>query len=271
MLFCFRYVHLSVCLSVNFNLAYVFYLYKKCHSYLVWLFLGSIFFRSMINTFWRSSSDSGWADSAWCFRNAYCFLKVQKFEASGSTKEDSVTEIDKLTQQLCESESQRLDLEDRVQALEEELERVNAQTVAAEDKPCDETLQAKDHYIAKVEKEKKDAELELQKMVLFCKMYLKSRAITINYIPYLISSTKLIGKQSDIICVIILKLTETIHWQFDYPFCAHHTTTITVKREPLFTRQMENCNRCWTSCFCFNVVDFTMSLQGIVLLVQLKV
>lgn len=75
--------------------------------------------------------------------------------------------IETLTKQLCESESNRLDLEDRVDTLLKELDYVNSKNLEreGEEKPCDETLQAKDHYIKKMEKEKTDLETEIHKMV----------------------------------------------------------------------------------------------------------
>ncbi|WAR00744.1 hypothetical protein MAR_025116, partial [Mya arenaria] len=69
-----------------------------------------------------------------------------------------------LADKLCESESQRLDLEDRVQALEEQLEKQQAQDIEHQERPCDETLHAKDQYIVKLEQENKELKAEAQKM-----------------------------------------------------------------------------------------------------------
>lgn len=72
-----------------------------------------------------------------------------------------------MTKQLCESESQRLDLEDHVETLVKELDYLNSQNLKreGEEKPCEETVHAKDQYITKLEKEKKELETELNKMV----------------------------------------------------------------------------------------------------------
>ncbi|XP_045216666.2 uncharacterized protein PF3D7_1120000-like isoform X2 [Mercenaria mercenaria] len=80
--------------------------------------------------------------------------------------EDKDGTIETLTKQLCESESNRLDLEDRVETLLKELDYVNTQNVAreGEERPCEETVHAKDHYINKLEKEKTELETEVNKM-----------------------------------------------------------------------------------------------------------
>ncbi|KAH3741465.1 uncharacterized protein LOC127851359 [Dreissena polymorpha] len=83
-----------------------------------------------------------------------------KYSARLSNRGD----IDSLTRQLCESESVRLDLEDRIQALEEQLAEARAENIAQEERPCDETLHAKDQFIAKLEKEKTEIQTECQKM-----------------------------------------------------------------------------------------------------------
>ena len=84
-----------------------------------------------------------------------------------SPKEDDSgsNTVKQLEKQLIESESQRLDLEDRVQSLEERLEYYNNQNALQEENTCEETLHAKDQYIAKLEKEKADLEVESNKMV----------------------------------------------------------------------------------------------------------
>lgn len=81
-----------------------------------------------------------------------------------SVKKKSTVEIEMLTKQLCESESVRLDLEDRIQGLEEQIQYLSAQNLMKEEKPCDETLLAKDLFIAKLEKEKKELENESKKL-----------------------------------------------------------------------------------------------------------
>ena len=86
------------------------------------------------------------------------------------TEEEDVIEnnsrtVGEVEKQLIESESQRLDLEDRVQALEERLDYYRNQDVIKEEKTCDETLHAKDQYITKLEKEKSELELESNKVV----------------------------------------------------------------------------------------------------------
>lgn len=97
--------------------------------------------------------------------NIFIFQVTETPKSSRSLSHENFGDVEKLTQQLCESESIRLDLEDRVQSLEEELERINAKAITEEEKPCDETLHVKDQYIAKLEREKKDVETEFQKMV----------------------------------------------------------------------------------------------------------
>ncbi|KAL4228312.1 hypothetical protein ACF0H5_013743 [Mactra antiquata] len=83
-----------------------------------------------------------------------------------NTTEDKTPEVELLTKQLCESESLRLDLEDKVEALMKELEQVTAQNIEDEEKPCNETVHAKDQYIANLEKEKKDLQTETHKLKL---------------------------------------------------------------------------------------------------------
>ena len=74
-------------------------------------------------------------------------------------------EVETLTQQLCESESQRLDLEDRVQTLEEALQDLHNSNIAQQPQTCDETLAAKDQYIRKLQDEVQELQREAQKLV----------------------------------------------------------------------------------------------------------
>ena len=94
-------------------------------------------------------------------------IKLSKTEEKDVT-EDSSRTFQELEKQLIESESQRLDLEDRVQSLEEGLDYYRNQDLLKEEKTCDETLHAKDQYIAKLEKEKTELEQESNKVVHTC-------------------------------------------------------------------------------------------------------
>ena len=52
-----------------------------------------------------------------------------------------------------------------MQALEENLEQANAESLMKAEQPCDETMHAKDQYMATLEKEKGDLQTELNKWV----------------------------------------------------------------------------------------------------------
>jgi len=80
-------------------------------------------------------------------------------------------------------------LEDRVQSLEEELDRVNTKSLEVEVKPCDETLHAKDQYITKLEKEKKDLESECHKMVKHLEYIVVLECLIVHGLTCVLSST----------------------------------------------------------------------------------
>ena len=68
--------------------------------------------------------------------------------------------------QLTESESQNLDLQERVQVLEERLEYLSScHQIPEEGENYEETIKAKDQYIAKMEKEHKAIQDETAKLV----------------------------------------------------------------------------------------------------------
>ncbi|KAK3584713.1 hypothetical protein CHS0354_036490 [Potamilus streckersoni] len=84
------------------------------------------------------------------------------FQADEGTKNEKIKELEK---QLIESESQRLDLEDQVQVLEERLEEFHTNNaVQQQSTNLDETLKAKDQYISKLEQEKETIEEEFKKL-----------------------------------------------------------------------------------------------------------
>ncbi|KAL3865389.1 hypothetical protein ACJMK2_042780 [Sinanodonta woodiana] len=84
------------------------------------------------------------------------------FQADEGTKDEKVKELEK---QLIESESQRLDLEDQVQVLQERLEEFQTtNAVQQQSTNFDETLKAKDQYISKLEQEKETIEQEFKKL-----------------------------------------------------------------------------------------------------------
>ena len=71
--------------------------------------------------------------------------------------------------QLAETESESLDLQDRIQALEQQLQNQNILPTVVEEEgtPEDvsEALIVKDQYILKIEKEKQDIQTESNKIV----------------------------------------------------------------------------------------------------------
>ena len=73
--------------------------------------------------------------------------------------------IASLTKQLCDAESTILDQNDKIQILEQHLRESDTQNVVTEPSTCDETLHVKDQFIAKLEKDKKDMEMETAKLV----------------------------------------------------------------------------------------------------------
>lgn len=62
-------------------------------------------------------------------------------------------------------ESQNLDLVEQIQILEEQLEKRHADDVAKTDTQCVKTVEAKDQYIQKLEKETKLVQNEISKLV----------------------------------------------------------------------------------------------------------
>ena len=65
-------------------------------------------------------------------------------------------------------ESDNLDLLERVQVLEEQLEKEHAAKLARATTPCVNTVAAKDQYITKLEKETKAVQEEITKLVGIC-------------------------------------------------------------------------------------------------------
>lgn len=82
--------------------------------------------------------------------------------------------------QLTESESQNLDLQQRVEVLEERLEFLNS-CHKIEEQPEDyqQTIKAKDQFIEKLEKEQKQQTQEFNKMVCGC--YCQQNAMLFCY------------------------------------------------------------------------------------------
>ena len=67
--------------------------------------------------------------------------------------------------QVCQLESERLDLEDQLQALQEKLDETQNETAPPEELSCTETLKIKDQHIDKLEKDKTTVESEITKLV----------------------------------------------------------------------------------------------------------
>ncbi|XP_077988916.1 uncharacterized protein LOC144443331 [Glandiceps talaboti] len=124
----------------------------------------------------RSNSDGCIVDSLSSSKSKVDMLRQQLQECEEMLKdaEERAGKAKLIEQQMAEVEGNNFELTDRVAALEHELEILKREKEELDDEDFSETLNAKDQYIEKLEKEAEDTQIEIKKLRLRMKKRMKS-------------------------------------------------------------------------------------------------